>query len=175
MLIPEGYHQARAVRVRDQYNAEVWAQWGRTAKGTHQLLVMFEILDEPYQGTRLAWFGYFTQASWNRTLESLRHCGFQGDDLATINRQTLDRVVSVKVEHETSQKTGRTFARVGFVNAAGGVQLASPMQDHEVREFAAMMRAKIANTQETRPARPQSPPPAQGHPSGYGPDDDIPF
>jgi len=178
-LIPKGYYQARAVRVKDRYNTEVWARWGRTSKGTQQVLVMFEILDEPHQGTRLAWFGYFTKDTWQRTIESLRHCGFQGDDLATINRQTLDRVVSVKVEHDTSQKSGRTYARVAFVNAStSGVQLASPMQDHEVRDFAAMMRNKIAGTQATRPARPQQQRPphaAQGYPPGHGPDDDIPF
>ncbi len=148
-LIPQGYYRARAVRVRNDYGEQVWAKFGRAKKGTQQVVMMFEIIDhDEHSGTRAPWFGFFTKNAWERTIESLRYCGFQGDDLDALNSQQLDQVVSVKLEHETSKSSGRTFLRVAFVNAAsaGNVALADPMSANEVRDFAAMMKSRIANT-----------------------------
>ena len=145
-MIPAGYYKARAVRVKDDYGGEVWAKFGRASTGSQQVLMMFEILEGVHEGAKLPWFGFFTENAWERTIESLRYCGFQGDDLSTLGEQTLDQVVSVKVEHNTNKNSGQVYARVAFVNelGAGGVRLADAMTSDEVRDFAAMMKSKIA-------------------------------
>ncbi len=146
-MIPQGYYDAHAVRIKNVYGEEVWAAFGRASTGTQQVLVMFEVIEEEHQGERVPWFGFFTPKSWERTIESLRHCGFEGDDLSTLNDQTLDQVVSIKVEHETHEKSGRVYARVAFVNASGGgVKLATPMSRDELRDFASMMKGRMAGT-----------------------------
>lgn len=184
-LIPEGYFEARAVRVKTDSGEEVWAQWGRASTGTQQVLITFEITDEgDWKGVRLPWFGYFTDASWERTVESLTHCGFQGDDLSALNSQQLDQPVSVKIEHEQSQSDGRLYARVGFVNArgGGGVKLKNPMSANDVRGFAASMKGKIAALRAGGGQRSTNSGGGYGG-SGYGggnqppppTDDDLPF
>lgn len=144
-LIPEGYYQARAVRIKDNYGDDVWARWGRAKTGTHQIVMKFQVTtDGEYKSKQLLWFGFFTDKSWERTFESLQYCGFQGDDMSTLDEQTLDREVSIKVEHVESETGDRKYARVAFVNASNTVGLANPMSRDEIRDFAAMMKGRIA-------------------------------
>ena len=156
-MIEEGYYNARAVRIKDDNGADVWATFGRASTGTRQMLMQFELIDDgEHKGKRLPWIGFFTNASWERTVESLRHCGFQGNDLDRLNEQNLDQVVSVKVEHETSQSNGRVYVRIAFVNAAGSgsVKLSNPMSRGELRDFSAMMKNRIAGISGSTPSQP---------------------
>ena len=144
-LIPEGYYPAKAVQVENESGVPVWVQFGTTSKGTQQCAIAFEITDGDYAGWRFTWFGYFTPDACARTIESLIYCGFQGNDLATINRQTLDQPVSVKISHELDQQ-GVMRARLAFVNRPGGpVVLKTPMRGDEFRHFAADMAKEIAS------------------------------
>jgi hypothetical protein len=111
--MPPGYYKARAVERNGQ-----WAHFDTARTGSHHVVVMFEIVRGPYSGRKIPWFGFFTERSWERTLEGLRRCGFQGDDLATLNAQRLDAMVSVKVEHAHNQRSGLIYERVAFVNRA---------------------------------------------------------
>ncbi len=56
------------------------AALGLTSKGTDQIAVTFELLDPA--GERITWYGFFTEKTTDRTLESLRHCGWKGNDLS---------------------------------------------------------------------------------------------
>jgi len=141
-MIEEGYYSARASQVTNEHGHSVYCRFGRAGTGTIQCLMMFEIMDGEYAGTRLPWFGSFSGNSWERTVESLRYCGFQGDDVEAINSQALDRVVTVKVEHD--EHNGRIYSRVAFVNKPGGhVNLNNPFNAAELRTFAAQMRQRI--------------------------------
>lgn len=144
-LIPCGYYDAVAVPMTDESGQQAVARFAKTANGTRQVLVYFELLNAgEHTGRRLPWFGFFTKDSAKRTVESLRACGFTGDDLAELPRQPLDQIVSVTVEH--NEWEGKTRARIAWVNAAGGgvVKLNNPMSDDDVRQFAAMMRTSVA-------------------------------
>jgi hypothetical protein len=147
-LIPKGYYKAKATK-----NDGAYAQLGLSSAGNQQVLVQFEIVEGPAQGRRIAWWGNFTEKTWERTVESLRYCGFQGDELDTLPSQTLDQVVDVEVEH--SEYLGKVSAKVKWVNAPySGIKLTKPMGSQELRNFSALMKAKVASvkTQVTPPS-----------------------
>lgn len=139
-LIPEGFYRAVAVQVDTEEYGPQWAQFGTTKNGNDQVVVVFEIIDGPCMGRRLTWFGYFTKDTTKRTLESLRYCGWKGDDLMALPNQEIDQEVQLVVKHETYE--GKTHARIAWVNnpGGGGVKLANPMGESARRTFAARMR-----------------------------------
>jgi Fe-S cluster assembly iron-binding protein IscA len=109
--------------------ARSW-QFGKTAKGGEQIAVLFEILEGPDAGNSVTWFGYFTEKTVDRTIEALRYCGMEGDDLSAIRE--LPNKVQIVVEHETYE--GKTRAKVAWVNQLGGgaIKLNNPMDDREL-------------------------------------------
>lgn len=157
-LVPAGYYRARVSRMTDDRGNEVWARFGRASTGTQQVLMKFEVIEEgDWKGRKLFYFGSFTENSWERTVEGLRYCGFQGDDLGEINQQTLDRDVSIKVEQTANAAGDRTYARVAFINEVGGaIELANPLSGDELRHFAAQMKSKLAGKRPA-PATPTDP------------------
>jgi hypothetical protein len=110
-LLPKGTYAARATE----------AGLGKTSKGSEQVAVQFEIVDGEYAGRRLTWYGYFTDKTVDRTLESLEHCGWDGksiQDLAGITRNE----VAIVVDHEPDDK-GNIRARIRCVNSQGGLAM----------------------------------------------------
>lgn len=147
-MIPEGYYNAVAVPREGEDGSHI-ARWGVAGeKKTKQVLIYFEITDGEWAGHVLPWFGYFSKAAAKRTVESLRYCGFKGDDLFDLDNQALDQGVNVLVEH--NEYDGKTYARIAFVNASGGgaIQLKSPMNEKSIREFAAVMKQSCAKVPE---------------------------
>lgn len=197
-IIPAGFYSAVAVPVQTE-EGPVWAQFGNSkAKGTPQVYVAFAILHGDYAGFRIGWFGYFADGSEDRTIESLRFCGFKGDDFATAIAGPLDQEVQIQVEHETYE--GKVRAKVAWVNAPGGgsFRMAKTMGKDELRKFGATLKNKLRAKPEvagprreaptpgaaTAPPAPSSPPERQASsepPPGWAQsrapaaDDDIPF
>lgn len=168
-LIPQAEYRAVAVPVSID-GADTWVQFGETKKGDPQVAVQFAILDGPQAGRRAVWFGYFTADTIARTIESLRRCGFKGDDLAKLPFQRINQEVSIVVEHNTWE--GKTTARVAWVNAAGGggLKLAKPLSGPALGIFAAKMKRHVTAVAEV--AGPAATPPAPGAvaaPSGEAP------
>jgi hypothetical protein len=191
-LIAAGFYRAVAVPMMTP-DGETWAQFGESKNGNSQVVVNFEILDGPEAGRRIAWFGYFTEKTVQRTVESLRYCGFTGDDLAAATVQRLENEVQLVINHE--EYDGKMQARVSWVNRAGGggVKLEKPMDKRGLDRFAAMMRNAVRSVPEVsgkkaeRNAKPASTTPEDDR-VGDGPpaewsrsaspmaaDDDIPF
>lgn len=145
--VTPGTYRAVAVPV-DVDGFSSYVQFGTTKgsegkQGTKQVVVQFEILDGQFQGRRVTWFGYFTEKTWERTVKSLRYCGYKGDDLAACVTQELDQEVSITVELNTWE--GKTTSRVAWVNASGGgIKLANPMDQAGLRQFAAAMKSRVA-------------------------------
>ncbi len=193
-LIPIGYYRAVAVPVFID-GAEFWAQFGETKGGKPQVVVTFAILDGPHAGRRVVWFGYFTPDTIKRTIESLRYCGFKGDELAALLTQKINQEVSITVGH--NEWEGKVTARVDWVNAAGGggIKLDKPMATDALRLFSSKMKMHVKGVAEVSapPAaapvaasQPASAPPAEdrgddpwasgGNPASGPPNDsDIPF
>jgi hypothetical protein len=176
MLSP-GYYRARAVEYA----------LGKTQNGTRQVAVRFEVLDEQGApgGERVTWYGYFTEKTAERTLESLQYCGWEGDDVTDLTGIERNEV-QIVVEHEEYE--GKTNARVAWVNRAGGGSIAikAPLDEAEKAAFAREMKAKVlamrqgqrrAPASRSAAARAPEPPPIAEDPrySGARHDEDIPF
>lgn len=160
--LQNGRYRARAVD----------AVLGIADTGTKQVAVLFELLDMP--GQSIPWYGYFTEKTEDRTLESLMHAGWHGDDLSNLMCDGLgESEVSLVVEQEQDQQ-GEWRPRVKWVNALGaGALVKNEMTDVDKVAFAQKMRAKVMQKRAKMTQRPAStngrndiPPPGE---------DDVPW
>ncbi len=123
------------------YNARAsHATLGYTKDGKEQVGVELLVLDDDFQGERITWFGYFTEASSERTLESLRLLGWKGDDLFDLQGIDENQVSIVVVEDEYQ---GKTQIKVRWINAPGGMAMKAPMSDTQAREFSARRKGAV--------------------------------
>lgn len=129
------------------------AQLGETENGNPQLAASFKIMDESHAGECVPWYGYFTEKTEKRTLESLRLAGWSNDDIGNIEGFG-DAEVDIVVEH--NEWNGKVSARVAWVNRPGsGVALKNPMNETARKAFAAKMKGKaVASRQGAAPAAP---------------------
>lgn len=167
-IIPKGIYRALPLEL----------ELGTASTGAEQVAVRFELLSGGQEGKRIVWYGFFTEKTAERTIESLRHMGWKGVDLSDLS--TAKEECSIVVDHE-QDKDGNFFARVKWVNAAGGPMMKNIMDDSAKKAFALRMRALAAATTgqqgpRAKPngqtgGRPPEPPP---HTDADGPGD-IPF
>lgn len=179
-MIEEGVWKARACEGTLAY----------TSKGNDQIAVDFVLLEGPNEGHHITWYGYFTDETWERTIESLRHMGWGGSDLSDLSGIESNEVRLV-IEHEPDLQ-GEYRARVKWVNSLGGIAVKDRMDNGQSKAFAAKMRGRIlalgAKGPMPRPAQQQRPTPASignattnpPNPNALGPaeevnSDDIPF
>jgi hypothetical protein len=162
--IPPGHYRAVAVPVSID-GKEMWAQFGHSKAGNPQVAVSFALLDEgPYKGRRLSWFGSFTDAAGDRTVESLRLLGFKTDELLDLPKGPLDQEVSVTVEH--GEWEGKRTVKIAWINAAGGgLRLTAPMKPDELRKFSAKYKSKVKSKPIVEGPRAAAPAPVAVGPS----------
>ncbi len=129
-MIPAGTYRARAVE----------GALGHTEGGNPQLAVQFTLLDDDVQGQTIAWYGYFTEKTQERTVQALRYCGWQGDDLTDLSGIDANEV-QIVVDHE--EYNGVTRAKVQWVNDGAGLRMKSRMSQGDAAAFAAKMRGAI--------------------------------
>lgn len=151
---------------RGTYTARAGSfEFGVTAKDSDFVSVEFEIRGGPaHVGERIGWRGYFTEKTTDRTLESLKHAGWDGRDVMLL--QGLgSRDCQIVVDHE--EYDGKTYARVQWVNAHGGGGLGPGQQMDEARKraFAARMRRFTGGAPAGAPTAP----------AAAFEEDDIPF
>lgn len=181
-LISKGRHRA-LVRISPEA-----IQFGTTGEGANekeQVVVLFDFTDQndPDYGRSISAFMFFTEKTTDRTIESLRHCGWVGDELADLPdiaaRGELNQEVELVVDHE--EYNGEWQAKVRWVNKPGGgsVKLKKPLEGRDLASFSARMKSRL------RSSAPVGSKPANGagagyrssspHPNAPGADDDIPF
>lgn len=142
-MIPKGTYRA----------VPVDACLGRTSTGKEQIALMFEIAmagDEPPY--RIAWYGYFTDATFDRTIDSLRHIGWTGSDLSDFVNglpEGASQEVEIVVDHEQDQ-AGEWKARVRWVNSGRGIAVKERLDEASARSFGAAMKGRIAALQAGR-------------------------
>lgn len=146
-MIPPGNYRAVATPISTE-SGDCWAQFGETKNHNPQVVLNFEIIEGDYAGRRVAWFGYFTEKTSQRTVEALRYCGFTGDDLAAAVYMPLDQEVQIVIEHE--EYNGKWSAKVAWVNRAGGggFKLDKPMDKNGLSRFAAQMKSAVRDVAE---------------------------
>jgi len=142
-MIPAGTYPAVVVPVQLENGTEVAIQFGKSKNGTQQAYVAFEILRGPQAGQKIGWLGFFSDLAVERTLKSLRYCGFSGDDLHVFPSQRPDNEVDIVIEHE--KYNDKVSAKVQWVNAPGGgsFKMANAFGDKELRSFGAMLKGKL--------------------------------
>lgn len=104
MIDRTGHYRARAID---------W-DFGRARTGTEQIAVCFEVLEGPYEGQRIQWFGYFTPAALPVTVRALRAAGLTGNDLTKLDglgTRDVDLVVEMDPDRD-----GIPRPRVKWVN-----------------------------------------------------------
>lgn len=117
-MINEGKHVARGVEGALTQSKE---------KGTPGVQVILEVTEGEHAGTRIRWDGWLTEGgegkegTAQRTLESLRYLGWQGEFLTDLTGIDSN-LVQIVVEHEERDINGeiKTFPRVRWVNRLGG-------------------------------------------------------
>jgi hypothetical protein len=169
-MIEPGRHVAKAIE---------W-KLGVTKGGKEQIGVLFQVAD----GQTIVWYGYFTDLTTERTLESLEYMGWDGVDIT--DPKGLDtNEVQLVIEHEPPNDQGKVFAKVQWVNRIGGglamkeELVGGALQNFKQRMAGAVMARRQAAGKPVnarKPAAQRSAPPADDFgPSNYGPDDEIPF
>lgn len=135
LLLPASTYTAQAV---DGYLSH-------TKDGKEQIMVKFAIVGGQHDGQTVNWTGFFTDKTFDRTIQSLRYCGWRGDDISDLTG--IDgQEVEIVVEHNTYD--GKTFARVAWVNQIGGK---ARMPVDQAREFAESIKARITRMMPAEP------------------------
>jgi len=105
MAIEKGNHVARPLEY----------VFGKSKnKGTDQVSVTFQFVGGANDGKRITWNGFFTEKTAERTMESLEHCGWDGNSLKAMTGFG-SRNVELVIDEEAGQD-GNMYPRVQWVN-----------------------------------------------------------
>lgn len=166
--------------------AREWAL-GHSKNGNEQVAVLFEITQGEHAGKSVTWFGSFTDATTERTLDSLRHCGWTGDNFAELNGLDANEVEIVVDEDDYE---GKRRTKVQWVNRPSRLAMREQMSAQQASAFAAKMRGRALQHRQKYGAQPAPTAAAprtpskprdsmNATPSDWGgptpTDDDIPF
>lgn len=169
-------------------------QFNTTKDGNEQVAIGFEIVgDDQDAGRMVTYFGTFQDAKDGKkrgavdfTIEALRNIGFVGDDLSELptlaESGQLAQEVSIVIAHEEYPVgSGEWKTKVKWVNRPGGgaIKLENPLDDRQLKAFAATMKSRLRGSAGGRPAQGSGGGSRQGsvpHPNAPGGGlDDIPF
>lgn len=145
------------------------------------LVVLFDILTEGASHSSLTWRGFFTEKTEERTIESMRFMGFEGDNLEDIVGLDKNEVeLVVEDEEYMDGEEAKISAKVQFVNKLRALQVKAPLEGDGLKMFAARMKETFRRVDAAggkRAVAPKAPAPAG--PRGAEPpplgDNDIPF
>jgi len=144
MALQDGTYRAKA---------RTWAL-AESSKGTPEAAVEFVIIaPADFAGQSITWHGYLSEAAFARSVESLRHCGWKGDDLSDLAGLDANEVDIVIANEEYE---GETHAKVRWVNKAGGLAVKSPMTPDKAKAFAAAMKGQVRAVDISKGAKPST-------------------
>lgn len=150
-------------------------EWGlgMSTSGKEQIAILFELTAGEQAGHTYTWFGYFTEGAVDRTLDSLRYCGWQGDNIAELDGLDANEVDIVLDEEEYE---GKMRTKVKWVNRPARLALKEQMNAAQMASFAARLRGKaVAHKQKfgnQAPAPSRSAPTSRRSSSDAAPWDD---
>ena len=187
-MLPEGTYSAVVAPVETD-KGPVHIQWGPGTKNSPFVAaVSFEVLNGPCAGQRITAFLYFADTAGKsgktvaeRSLESLRACGFTGDDIDKFADQHPDIECQIVVEHETYE--GKTRAKVKWINpATRGFTFEKPLDSTSLRKYSAQLKSTLKGIpavvgKKAERQAPSAPPADDGGWSGNDtlpPPDDVP-
>lgn len=122
----------------------VEATLGMTGTGKEQIAVQFQIVGHE---NKVTWYGYFTDKTFERTIESLRYCGWEGSELTDFGYdkplpEGFNKEVELVLDYEDDLE-GNPRLKVRWVNGGGGIAVSDPLNAQGAQAFANTMKAKI--------------------------------
>lgn len=154
-MIQAGTYKARATQVLLTQSK---------TKGTPGIQVNFQIQDEDFAGESIRWDGWLTEKTAERTFESLRYCGWHGDDISVFAGEGVldgcdmnDVEIVVKMEPydgPNEEYQGKSFPRVQWVNKSGGrgLNVENAMAKPAAIAFAEKMKGLAVKSRGAAPA-----------------------
>jgi hypothetical protein len=94
-------------------------KFGKSSKGTEQIYIDFELTSGEHKGQHLGYYGFFSEATADRTLESLEYCGWDGNSLGAM-RGLGSKEVELVVELEKNEQDNKEYLKVRWINKIGG-------------------------------------------------------
>lgn len=173
--IPAGFYKGRAIGGSEQYAV--------SSQGTEQIAID---VDVPSLNRQLTVILHFSDAAAPYTIEKLRACGWQGDDLSNLAGIESNEI-DVAIKYDTWE--GKTRMKVDISTGGGRIKLENTMGEQQKRAFAARMKSVIkgeaalsgrAPTAPRGPSSPRAPSSTQRREGAWDPgppdtSDDIPF
>lgn len=133
-------------------------------KKTPFVELYFEITDGENKGGKVRWTGYFGEKSATRTIESLQHCGWEGDDVGEFSDGELHGLdtneVEIVTELEEYEKDGekRVAPRVRWVNRLGGyLNVQNAMTKEAAATFGEQMKGLVLKLKSKKVEKPEDP------------------
>ena len=128
------------------------AALGETSTGKEQVAVQFRLLDVEH--APLTWYGYWTEATADRTIESLRIAGWTGTDLMDLTELASGQTPEVSlVIDEEADLQGVMRTRIRWINRPNGqgVAIKNPLEPDKAKAFAARMKGQIVAFDKGKP------------------------
>lgn len=164
------------------------AALSKTKTGKEQIAILLRSVDDP--NCSITWYGYFTEGTFERTIQSLRYLGWRGNDLYEFRNglpSECKSEVEIVVEDERNLED-KLVRKVRWINSGGGLGVKEVLNEADARTFAATMRGRIqqlGGVTRTQPLKETKPTPQalndaqvareDGEPLEDTGDDDIPF
>jgi len=127
-------------------------EWGVASTGTEQVGIRVQTIGGDLDGQYFTWYGSFTETTEERTLESLRTAGWNGDWERLIELPGLGETeFELQLEDDigpdgkprTNPSTGEVYLRATFINRIS-VAMKNVMSAQDKASFASRMRARYA-------------------------------
>jgi hypothetical protein len=162
---------------------------GFSSNNNEQIGVRVQLIGGEFDGQSMTWYGTFTPASEERTIEQLQIAGWNGEDFLSLPGLGSTEF-ELQLEEQEPQGGGAPYWKPTFINRLG-VAMKNPMNDAEKRTFAQRVQAlarPVGGAPKSgsgggarQPARPQQQSGGRRQQSDYADnapphsDDDIPF
>ncbi len=152
--------------------------FGVSSNGNYEIGVTVRLVADELAGEEITWVGHFTEKTQSRTIESLQHFGWQGDDLSELDGlddESCARMLpnDVEIVCDVEEYKGEAQLRVKWINRPGAGRFAfkDKLEGAQLKGFAAQMRGVIRNARGAAGAKASAP----KHPNAPGNRGDIPF
>lgn len=132
-----------------------YSSLGKGEKGEY-IKLDFEVVEPvDYQCEMVSWYGSFSfsrgkdgKTPFERTLETLRICGWKGNDLSDLSGMG-DNSVSINVD--LNEYNGKMYPAVKWVNKPGETANKNALSVEQSMSFAERMKAKIIAIEAGKP------------------------
>jgi hypothetical protein len=113
-----------------------------TGKDSCEIVLAFYDGSELSHVERSAWV-YFSPVAFDRAIETLRTCGWTGDDLSDMSMISVDTSPDVEAVLGEEEYEGKVRLKVKFINPWKDRTPREPLSHDAARSFAELMKEKV--------------------------------